>query len=87
MSVTQAVALAEGLDPRAAAHRVQVLRRSQGSETQISVDLKKILAGKAEDLRLYPNDVVFVPNSAVKVVTTRAIETSIAIATGFLVFH
>jgi polysaccharide biosynthesis/export protein len=87
MSVSQAVALAEGLDPRAAPTRIRVLRRSQGSETQMIVDLKQILAGKAEDLRLYPNDVVFVPNSTMKVVTTRTIEAAIAIGTGFLIWH
>jgi polysaccharide biosynthesis/export protein len=88
MSVLQAVALAEGLDPRAAGERARILRRNPGlPETQIPVDLKKMLAGKAEDLQLYPNDILFVPNSASKVVTTRTIEAAIAIGTGFLIFH
>ena len=50
------------------------------------MDLKKILEGKAENLILRPDDILFVPNSATKTVTRRTIETAIQVGTGLAVF-
>jgi len=87
MSVLQALALAEGLDPRAAPERARILRRNTNGETLVPVDLKKVLAGKTEDLQLHPNDILFVPNSTMKVVTSRTIDTAIGVATGLLIWR
>jgi polysaccharide export outer membrane protein len=86
ISVIQALALAEGLDPRAAPDKARILRRGSGSEQQIAVDLKKILAGKAEDLILHPSDILFVPSSAAKTITTRTIEAAIQMGTAAIIF-
>ena len=88
LSVLQALALAEGFDGQAAPARAQVLRRNNTStEQQIPVNMKKILAGKEEDIILRPNDILYVPNSAMKTVTTRTIEAAIQIGTGLAIFH
>jgi polysaccharide export outer membrane protein len=87
LSVLQALALAEGLDPRAAPRRARILRRGAPLEAQISVDLKKILEGKAEDLTLHPNDILFVPSSTTKAITTRTVDTAIQVSTGLLIFR
>jgi polysaccharide export outer membrane protein len=87
LSVLQALALAEGLDPRAAPTKARILRRGAPLEQQIPVDVKKILAGKEEDLVLHPNDILFVPSSAMKTVTTRSIETAIQIGTGLAILR
>jgi polysaccharide export outer membrane protein len=87
LSVLQALALAEGLDQRAEPHRSRILRQEAGGELQIPIDIKKILAGKAEDIQLRPNDILFVPNSAMKTVSTRTIEAAIQIGTGILIFR
>lgn len=87
LSVLQALALAEGLDIRAAPSHARILRRHAEKQEQIAVNLKRILAGKAEDLRLLPNDVLFVPSSAQKTITTRSIEAAIQIGTGLLIFR
>jgi polysaccharide biosynthesis/export protein len=87
LSVVQALALAEGIDPRAAPQRAHILRHEGETKLLIPVNLKAILAGTAEDISLKPNDVLFVPNSNMKVITTRTIEAAISIATGFLIFH
>ena len=87
LTVIQALALAEGLDPRAAPERARILRRGSGSDQQITVDMKKILAGKAEDVVLRPNDILFVPNSAMKTITTRSIEAAIQIGAGLAIFR
>lgn len=87
LSVVQALALAEGVDPRAAPQRAHILRHEGETKLLIPVNLKAILAGSAEDIALRPNDVLFVPNSNMKVITTRTIEAAISIGTGFLIFH
>jgi polysaccharide export outer membrane protein len=87
LSVLQAVALAEGLDPRAAPQRARIVRRNAGTEEQIPIDLKKILTGKSPDVRLLANDILFVPNSSTKAITSRAIDTALTIGTGRLVWR
>jgi polysaccharide export outer membrane protein len=86
LTVLQALSLAEGLDPRASPERTRILRRTVLPEQQIAVDLKKILAGKSEDLLLQPNDILFVPSSTTKVVTSRTLEAAIQIGTGLAIF-
>ena len=86
LTVLQALSLAEGLDPRASPERTRIIRRTNLPEQQITIDLKKILAGKSEDLLLQPNDILFVPTSTAKVITSRSIEAAITIGTGLAIF-
>lgn len=87
LTVIQALALAEGFDPRAAPQKARILRRGSSSEEQIPVDMKKIMAGKEEDIVLRPNDILYVPSDAVKTITNRTIEAAIQIGTGLAIFH
>ena len=86
LSIVQALALAEGFDPSAAPKRARILRRQSSGEEQIPVDMKKILAGKAEDVPLRPNDILFIPSNSMKAITTRTIEAAIQVGTGIAVF-
>ncbi len=83
----QAVALAEGLDPQAAPKHAQVLRRNKAIEQQIAVNLTKVLAGKEEDIYLQPNDILYIPNNTMKMISTRTIEAAVQIGTGIAVFR
>ena len=85
LSVLQALALAEGLDPRAAGSRARILRPGQATTAQIPVDVKKILEGKAKTFVLRPNDILFIPSNAMKSVTMRTIEAAIQIGTGIAI--
>ncbi len=90
LSVLQALSLAEGLDPRAAPKHARILRRESQIATDsmdIPVDIQKILAGKAPDIIMRPNDILFVPSSLAKAVSARTIEAAISIGTGVLIFH
>jgi polysaccharide export outer membrane protein len=87
LSVLQALALAEGLDPRASPARARILRPGPATAEQIPVNLRKILQGKAEDVVLRPNDILFVPSNAMKIVSTRTIEAAIQIGTGLAIFR
>jgi polysaccharide biosynthesis/export protein len=91
ISALEALALAEGLDVKASPGRARILRVSQGtgdaSREQIPINLSRILNGKDHDVFLHANDILFVPNSAVKGISTRTIEAAVQIATGILIFH
>jgi polysaccharide export outer membrane protein len=90
MSVMQAVTMAEGLGPDNLAKHANILRptpQGDGGHTLIPVDVPKIFAGKAPDVQLYADDVLFVPHSGFKVGSRRAIEAAIGITTGMLIYR
>jgi polysaccharide export outer membrane protein len=79
LSALQVLSLAEGLDNTAAPERAKILRSSkaESTPTQIPLNLRKMLAGKSNDVRLQANDVLFVPSSLTKTAAVRAVETMI----------
>jgi polysaccharide biosynthesis/export protein len=89
LTVVQALTLAEGFSPDAAGSRARILRRVENSQTpvEIKVDASRILAGKAADQPLMANDILFIPNSAMKASSKRMIEAAIGISTGVLVYR
>jgi polysaccharide biosynthesis/export protein len=78
ISVVQAVALAEGLGPSPSAG-ARILRATSGSgpRTEVPVDLKKIMAGKANDVILQPNDILVIPHSTSKAVLNQVMQGAI----------
>lgn len=88
MSVLQALSLAEGLTITAAAGDARILRpNSSGGKDELAVDVKKILTRKASDVPLLPNDVLFVPKSAGRSASFRAMEAAIAMGTGLVIWR
>jgi len=89
LSTLQALSLAEGLNVTAAPQNARVLRASPGApkRTEISVDLRKILAGKENDVRLEPDDILFIPSSKSKNVAIRSLEAAVQIGTGIAIYH
>lgn len=89
VSVLQALSMAEGLGPTPKAQDSKILRAVPGDSerTQIPVDLRKVMTGKAEDMALRPNDILFVPDSTAKKAGIRAIEAAIQTATGVVIWH
>ena len=90
LTVLQAISLAEGLDKAAAANNTRILRRESDTapntaRLDIPVNLAAILKGKAPDVLLRPNDILYVPSSTAKIVTQRTIEAAIAVTTGMLI--
>lgn len=82
LTVLQALSLAGGMNRTAAGQRARVLRTASGtdSRTEIPLDVKKILAGKAADVPLRPDDILFVPNSTGKYVALSTLESAIRMA-------
>ncbi len=90
MSVLEALSLAEGLGPDSAAGSARILRpnpNGEGDHTLIPVNVSRIFAGKEPDVRLYADDILFVPHSGFKVGSRRAMEAAIGITTGVLVYR
>lgn len=61
ITLSQAIALAGGLNWIRASSRVAIIRGSLGCPEYFLVDINRILKGKACDFRLCPNDIVYVP--------------------------
>ena len=71
LSVAQLVAVGGGLLPTAKASKARLVRKTANGREQLEVDLKKILQGKTPDLPLQSDDILFVPNSALRSAATR----------------
>ncbi|GAC1359968.1 MAG: hypothetical protein NVSMB3_07760 [Acidobacteriaceae bacterium] len=90
VSIIQALSLAEGLDHDASPSRARILRPTPGGDgkpKEIPVDISRILAGQNPDVPLFANDVLFIPNSAVKSGSRRAAEAILQAATGIVVYR
>jgi len=89
VSVLQALSMAEGLGVTPKAQDSKILRAvpGNGERREIPVDLKKVMAGKAEDMALRANDILFVPDSTAKKAGVRALEAAIQTVTGVVIWH
>ncbi|PYI78360.1 MAG: hypothetical protein DMF05_12155, partial [Verrucomicrobia bacterium] len=57
LTVLQAIALAQGVNPTASTKNVRIIRRKDGKLQEIPVELKQIMAAKAPDIALENEDV------------------------------
>ncbi len=88
MSVLQALSLAGGTTRFAKTNSARVLRPDAGgNRTEVALNLKNVLAGRANDVPLKSQDILFVPNNATKAATIRALEAGIQLGTGVLIFR
>ena len=90
MTLLQALSLAEGFGPDASPKTSRILRQAPGSDgtpKEIPIDIRKIYAGKAPDVPLYANDILFIPTSSTKVVARRVIEASIGVGSGIAIYR
>jgi polysaccharide export outer membrane protein len=89
LTVLRALALAEGLQSFADAGHARILRAatSGGQRVEQIVDINKLMKGKSEDVRLKPDDILFIPSSTTKKITARTIESAVQIGTGILIWR
>jgi polysaccharide biosynthesis/export protein len=66
MSLLKAIALAQGTTRVASLKHVIIIRKSSGTTVEIEVSLDKIYGAKAADMKLHPEDIVFIPLSHLK---------------------
>jgi polysaccharide export outer membrane protein len=68
ISVLQVVAVAGGPTHLASAGKTRLLRRTENGFQEEQIDVTKLLRGKAHDVSLRDEDILFVPTSGVKTV-------------------
>ena len=66
ISVLKATAMAGGTTKLASLKGSMILRKSSGGTSQTRISLDKIYQGKASDLQLHAEDIVFIPLSNIK---------------------
>lgn len=88
ISAVQALAMAGGTTKSASRRNASILSRdASGARVERKIDLKRVLQGKDPDTTLGPNDILFVPGSVGKESALRAIEASIQLGTGLLIWR
>jgi polysaccharide biosynthesis/export protein len=92
ISVLQALSMAQGLDKGSAPKHAKILRGGFAGQKKemIPVNLSDILRGKAPDLPLMANDILFVPTNTAKNAGLRAIEAALqagTLAGGYAAIH
>ena len=88
VSVLEAIAMAQGVGVNARSGDARIVRRSNsGTQTAVPINLKKVLAGKAPDVTLAANDILFVPNSTAKAVGKTSIGSAIGLITGLVIYR
>ena len=83
------IALAHGLQGTAKANDAVILRKdpATGKTKQISVKLGKIMDRKVPDVRLYANDILYVPDSAAKRILGKAGAAALLIGTDLTIYR
>jgi polysaccharide export outer membrane protein len=87
VTVTQAIALANGTTKDAKKNGCVIYRyHRDGSKEEIHVDYGKILSAGGTDVTMLPNDILFIPANKIKSGLNRALESTISVAMGRLIY-
>jgi polysaccharide export outer membrane protein len=88
LSVMKAVALSGGTTHVAALDSAKIIRKDdKGNPVEVPVELKKMFQGKAPDVDLVAEDILFIPTSAGKNAALRGMETALQLVTGVTLRH
>lgn len=90
ISLLKALALAEGLDRDASPKHARIMRasaRDGANLNELPVDVQQILDGRAPDMQLRADDVLFIPDNVTRSATRRALEAALQIGTGVVIYR
>jgi polysaccharide export outer membrane protein len=88
ISVLQLVAMAGGTAPNANTKAARILRPVPGAERiELPINLKDIIAGKAKDTLLKPEDILYIPDSYAKGTLRKTLDTAIQVTTGMAIYR
>jgi len=88
LTTLKLLALAGGLDRAAKSDRAVIVRKdASGQQREVEIDLKKVMKFEAEDVRLLPSDILYVPKSPTKQALIKTAELSLAIGTGVVIYR
>jgi polysaccharide biosynthesis/export protein len=88
LTTLKVLALAGGLTQTAKKDRAVIIRKdSSGKQHEVPVDLAKIIDRRAEDVRLLPSDILYVPTSSTKSALLRAAQIGLAVGTAVAIYR
>jgi polysaccharide biosynthesis/export protein len=88
LTTLKVLSLAGGLSNVAKSSHAYIVRKDiAGKQTQVEVDLHKVLKFEAEDIQLRPSDILYVPTSGAKTAMVKAAEIGLAVGTGVLLYR
>jgi polysaccharide export outer membrane protein len=88
LSVLQALSMAGGLKTTASAKSAAVIHNDEsGPQERTQVNLSEVLSGKASDLNLQADDILYVPDSKPKRAAFRAAEAAVQALTGVAIWR
>jgi len=87
MTVLSAVSLAEGSEGAASLQKTRIIRGRGAGKQEIPVRLRDVLKGRAEDVELAPNDIVYIPDSRARTIANRGAEAIVQMATGIVIWR
>jgi polysaccharide export outer membrane protein len=88
LSTLKILALAGGLTSIAKKDQAVIIRKDfNGKQQEIAVDLAKIVKREAEDVRLMPSDILYVPPSGARAALVRASEIALAVVTAVAIYR
>ena len=87
ITVLRAISLAAGLDGHAAPQRSRIIRQLGAEKFEVPVAVRDILKGRARDIELETNDILFIPDSRAKNALSRAADAAMQMATGLVIWR
>jgi len=89
MTALRILALAGGFKGTAKPRQSVILRKEldTGKREEVRVDLKKVMERKTEDVRLYPDDILFIPDSTGLKALRRTGEIALGVGTGAAIYR
>ena len=88
LTTLKLLALAGGLDRAAKSGRAVIVRKdASGQQHEVEVDLRKVMKFEAEDVRLQPSDILYVPKSPTKQALLKTAELGAAIGTAIVIYR
>lgn len=88
LSTLKVLSLAGGLNNTAKSTQAVIVRKdASGRQSEVPVDLKKVMKFETEDIQLRPSDVLYVPTSGAKVTLIRAAALAATVGTGLLLYR
>jgi polysaccharide biosynthesis/export protein len=81
-TLSEVIALAQGSKPSSWSQRTLLLRTSEnGTRVVQKVKLEDVLRGRAVDITMQPDDILFIPPSALKAASKTALTAAVGFAT------
>ncbi len=86
LTVVQAISLAWGASPNAAASKAILIRDQTGGRTLTTLNLHRMIRGQDPDLPIHDRDILFVPDSTAKNLMNKSLEAAIQSAIGVSIY-